>query len=61
MNVKVARTIRGFTQSELAEKSNVCRTIISKIRLDAMKRIATALDMSVEELFLKDEGGNVSD
>ncbi|MBS5926968.1 MAG: helix-turn-helix transcriptional regulator [Clostridium sp.] len=62
MNLKVARVIKGFTQERLAEKSGVCRTIISRleqnkgenIKNDTKNKIADALNFTVDELFGKD-------
>ena len=65
MNLKVARVIKGFTQERLAEKSGVCRTIISRleqnkgdnIKNDTKNKIADALNFTVDELFNKDDEG----
>lgn len=65
MNLKVARVIKGFTQERLAEKSRVCRTIISRleqnkgdnIKNDTKNKIADALNFTVDELFNKDDEG----
>ena len=61
MNLKVARVIKG----RLAEKSGVCRTIISRleqnkgdnIKNDTKNKIADALNFTVDELFNKDDEG----
>ena len=65
MNLKVAMVIKGFTQERLAEKSGVCRTIISRleqnkgdnIKNDTKNKIADALNFTVDELFNKNDEG----
>lgn len=59
---KLLRIKRGLTQDELSKKSNVCRLTISnietskqdinKLSLGTLKKLAQALDTTVEELFL---------
>lgn len=62
MNLKLYRVKMGLTQDELAKKSGVCRTNVSKIengdvsslKLETMKRLAEALDTTVKELFFQE-------
>ena len=63
MNLKLARKKEGWTQTDLSKQSNVCRTTISRIEngfIDAvplytLKKLATALNSTVQELFLNEE------
>ncbi|MFR1823128.1 MAG: helix-turn-helix transcriptional regulator [Clostridium saudiense] len=63
MNVKLARIKKGLTQREFAKlvgTSNVTIIKIEKddidgIRFGLLKRIAAALDSTVQELFLNEE------
>lgn len=63
-----ARKQKGLTQEQLADLSNVTVRTIQRIesgettaRAYTLKAIATALDMSFEELFTNDDHKNVSD
>lgn len=57
--VKELRENKGFTQEELAEKSGVSRTIISKLEqgksvttmTDTLSKLASALEVNVSSLF----------
>lgn len=60
MNVKIARIKKGLTQDELCKILKISKTILVKIekdeydiRLSLMKKIATALDSTISELFLR--------
>ena len=65
MKVKIARIKNGLTQNELAIKANICRLTISNIergkqdinnlRLGVLRKLAKALDTTVQELFLDEE------
>lgn len=63
MNLKLARIKKGLTQREFAKlvgTSNVTIIKIEKddidgIRFGLLKRIAAALDSTVQELFLNEE------
>lgn len=58
--IKEFRKEQKLTQAELSKKSNVSRSIIAQlesgtrevITTDTMKKIAKALNRSVEEIFL---------
>ncbi len=58
--IKEFRREQNLTQAELSAKSNVSRSIIAQlesgtrevITTDTMKKIAKALNKSVEEIFL---------
>ena len=58
--IKEFRKEQKLTQAEISEKSNVSRSIIAQlesgtrevITTDTMKKIAKALNRSVEEIFL---------
>jgi transcriptional regulator with XRE-family HTH domain len=60
--IKARRAELGLSQDQLAEKSEVARTVISQletgtrdvITTDTMLKIAKALDTSVADLFLLD-------
>lgn len=60
-NLKYYRESEGFTQEELAKKSEVSRNTISSIETGAninvtynvMEKLANALGKSVEEIFFK--------
>lgn len=62
MNMKLERIKRNWSQTDLSEKADVCRSLISQIengRLDniqlgTLKKLAAALDSTVEELFLSE-------
>lgn len=64
MNTKIRelRTDRGMSQEQLAEKSEVSRTVISQLEndtrevvtSDTMLKIARALDCTIAEVFLLD-------
>lgn len=66
-NLKYYRETKGFTQEELAKKSEVSRNTISSIETDAninitynvMKKLANALDESVEDIFFKKLAQNI--
>lgn len=59
VNLRELRRQRGLTQAELAQRADVHQTTISDIEiggvknptLDVARRIAKALDVSVDELF----------
>ena len=65
MKVKIARIKKRLTQNELAIKANICRLTISNIergkqdinnlRLGVLRKLAKALDTTVQELFLDEE------
>ncbi len=60
--VKELREKRGMTQHELAEKSGISRVIISKMEQEkstttltkTLVKVASALNVSVSSLFLKE-------
>lgn len=59
-NLKVARIKMGYNQKQLAEKVGVSSKYISRLEStetlpspDVMKRIASALNCSVQELFFE--------
>lgn len=62
-NVKIARIKKEWTQRDLSSISGVGITSINKIekygientKLSTLKKIAAALDSTVEELFFSDE------
>lgn len=62
MNVKIARIKMNLTQKELAKMSNTSNVTIVKIekgdfdnvKLGTLKKIAAALNSTVEELFLNE-------
>lgn len=58
MNVKLKRIEKGIKQQDFAKMLGISKTILVKIekgdydiRLSLMKKIATALDSTVQELF----------
>ncbi|MDR0885423.1 MAG: helix-turn-helix transcriptional regulator [Clostridiales Family XIII bacterium] len=61
-NIKQLRDAKGWTQKELAEKSNVARTLIIGLETGTTKvtttftlrKIADALGCSVRDLFFTD-------
>ena len=64
LKVKFARLKKGLTQVQLREKSKTSLTTIVAIekgksidglRVGTLKKIAAALDSTVEELFFSDE------
>lgn len=63
MKLKLERVKRKWSQEELSKKANVCRSVISRIengqidnvQLGILKKLATALETTVEKLFLRDE------
>ncbi|XZJ42384.1 helix-turn-helix transcriptional regulator [Clostridium perfringens] len=63
MKIKLKRIARGWTQEDLSKKSGVSRNTIVKlekgdidgIRFGIVKKIAEALDTTVQELFFSDE------
>ena len=63
MKIKLKRISRGWTQEDLSKKSGVSRNTIVKlekgeidgIRFGIIKKIAAALDTTVQELFFSDE------
>ncbi|MBS6503840.1 MAG: helix-turn-helix transcriptional regulator [Clostridium sp.] len=63
LTLKVARVKKGWTQEELAKKSNVGRVTISNIErkgienipVYTLRKIAKALDTTVQELFFSEE------
>lgn len=57
LNLKIARIKKGLNQNQLAKIANVSPATISKLecgklnpRIDVIKRLAKALDVSVAEL-----------
>ena len=58
--LKLARITAGLTQEELSEKSGVCRTTIWELENNkerntstgTLKKLASALGKSIEEIFL---------
>ncbi|MDB2123844.1 MULTISPECIES: helix-turn-helix transcriptional regulator [Clostridium] len=63
MNVKIKRIMLGFSQKDLASLIGVSNVTIGKIekgqidniRFGTLKKLAAALNSTVEELFLKEE------
>lgn len=63
MEAKIKRILKGWSQSMLSEKANVSRFTILKIEkgnidtvsLGVLKKIAKALDTTVQELFFSNE------
>lgn len=63
MNLKLERVKRRWSQDELSERADVCRSVISKIengqvdsvRFGILKKLAAALDTTVADLFFTDE------
>jgi putative transcriptional regulator len=61
MEVKIARIRKGWTQAELREKVRISPNTLVKIergdcdnvRIGTAKKLALALDATVEELFFK--------
>lgn len=62
-NLKIARIRKGLTQRQLVKLSNVGLTSITKIEkhgietatVSTLRKLAEALDMSVVDLFFKEE------
>ena len=62
MNTKLKRISMGLTQTDLSKKSNVGMNTIVKIekgdidsiKVGTLKKIATALNANIEELFFSD-------
>ena len=62
MNTKLKRISLGLTQTDLSKKSNVGMNTIVKIekgdidsiKVGTLKKIATALNANIEELFFSD-------
>ncbi|MBS5986580.1 helix-turn-helix transcriptional regulator [Clostridium sp.] len=63
MNMKLERIKKNWSQTDLSLAAKVCRTTISQIekgqidniRFGTLKKLAAALNSTVEELFLKEE------
>lgn len=64
MNLKIARIKFKWSQSDLAKRANVSRSLISQIendrsvdsvQLGILKKLASALNSTVQELFLNEE------
>lgn len=63
LKLKIERVKKGWTQDELAKKSEVGRVTISNIErkgienipVYTLRKIAAALDLTVQELFFSDE------
>ena len=63
MKIKLKRIAKGWTQEDLSKKSGVSRNTIVKlekgdidgIRFGIIKKIAVALDTTVQELFFSYE------
>lgn len=63
MNMKIERVKKNWSQTDLSLASKVCRMTISKIengkvdnvQLGTLKKLAEALNSSVEELFFSKE------
>lgn len=63
MNLKIKRIMLGLSQKDLAALSGVSNVTILKIekgkvdnvKLGTLKKLAAALNSTVEELFLKEE------
>lgn len=63
MNMKLVRIKKGLTQMQLREKSNTSiNTIVALekgqidgVRVGTLKKIAAALNSTVQELFFSDE------
>ena len=60
-NIKMFRARRGFSQADFAEKANISITFLSNIERgnkfpqpDMLSKIATALGVDVNELFVKE-------
>ena len=56
-NIKKYRSVKGFTQKELAEKSNISRSYLADLErdrynpsLDVLKLIANSLEVDLSEL-----------
>lgn len=63
--IRMARTIQGWTQAQLAEKLNIDRTTLSRVETgfvipgpELRKRIADVLRMPAEVLFADCLGGD---
>ncbi|EHK2357044.1 helix-turn-helix domain-containing protein [Clostridium perfringens] len=62
-NIKIARIKKGWNQRKLSEISGVGITSITKIekhgidhvKVSTLKKLAAALDTTVQELFFSDE------
>lgn len=62
LSLKLERVKKSLTQEDLSKKSGVCRVTISNIengridniQLGTLKRLAAALDSTVQELFLSE-------
>lgn len=66
--IRELREALGWSQGELAEKCNVTRQTINAIEnnkydptLQLAFRLAKVLNVTVDELFFADEGGNHND
>ena len=63
MNLKLERVKRNWSQTDLSVAAKVCRTTISQIengkvdtiQLGTLKKLAAALNSTVEELFLNEK------
>ena len=64
MNMKIARIKLNLSQGDLSKKADVSRTLISQIengrsidniKLGILKKLADALNSTVQELFLSEE------
>ncbi|MGG5460030.1 helix-turn-helix transcriptional regulator [Clostridium sp. B9] len=63
MKIKLKRIAKGWTQEDLSKEAGVSRNTIVKlekgdtdgIRFGIIKKIAAALDTTVQELFFSDE------
>lgn len=61
LSLKIERVKKGWTQEEFSKRSNVCRVTISNIErkgienipVATLRKLATALDTTVHELFFK--------
>lgn len=59
VKIKIKRIQKGFTQDELAKNTGISRYYLSALErgkannpsIDVMKKIAEALEVSVQELF----------
>lgn len=63
MNIKIKRVIKGFSQEELSKIAGVSRNTIVKlekgesdgVRFGIIKKIAKALDTTVQDLFFSED------